>query len=169
MLNKVRGNKKGFTLMEIILVIALIGILVKLAVPNLGKFKGRTELARVQNDIKIVENLAALDFADKDSSELTDFKDSEEGLYDKHLNKIPAKDVKVKELYKFLNKTEEDEDGKKYEKFINDAGTELVINGAGEGTGGLDLYISDEGKIYFKPTAESTIAKALEAKTAKTE
>jgi len=40
-----RKNQKGFTLVEMLVVVAMLGVLAAVAIPNLGKFigKGKTE------------------------------------------------------------------------------------------------------------------------------
>ena len=48
-------NKKAFTLIEIVVVVAVIGILVLLAVPRFIGHSERTEITRVQHDVKVME------------------------------------------------------------------------------------------------------------------
>ena len=58
--NKRLHNNKGFTLIELIVVIAIIGILVAIAVPRLGGFTGSAETAATEANIRILEGAAAM-------------------------------------------------------------------------------------------------------------
>jgi len=65
MLTKIQ-NKKGFTIIELIVVMAIIGVLVLLAMP---KFMGYTEKARlteIKSDIKQIENASERYYIDKE-------------------------------------------------------------------------------------------------------
>jgi len=52
-------NNKAFTIIELIVVIAILGILVLLAGPRLLGYIEKVELARIQHDVKVVENKMA--------------------------------------------------------------------------------------------------------------
>lgn len=52
-------NRKAFTIIELIVVIAILGILVLLAGPRLLGYVEKAELARIQHDVKVMENKMA--------------------------------------------------------------------------------------------------------------
>jgi len=52
-------NKKAFTIIELIVVVAILGILVLLAGPRLLGYVEKAELARIQHDVKVMENKMA--------------------------------------------------------------------------------------------------------------
>lgn len=53
-------NKKGFTLVELIVVIAILGLLAAIAVPRIAGFRGKAETASVQSTTKTLENAAKM-------------------------------------------------------------------------------------------------------------
>lgn len=58
LMNKVRKNKKGFTLIELIVVIAILGILVLLAAPRFLGYTKDAHKATMQADAKVLSNAA---------------------------------------------------------------------------------------------------------------
>ncbi len=81
MLQKLRGNQKGFTLIELMIVIAIIGILAAIAIPNFIAYRDKAYCGYAEGDAQNV--LAALssyfsepDHQDKPS--VQDLADSEE-------------------------------------------------------------------------------------------
>ena len=60
MLQKLRGNTKGFTLIELMIVIAIIGILAAIAIPNFIAYRNKSFCSKAESDA----NNTAGDIAD---------------------------------------------------------------------------------------------------------
>jgi prepilin-type N-terminal cleavage/methylation domain-containing protein len=54
MLQKLRGNSKGFTLIELMIVIAIIGILAAIAIPNFIAYRNKAYCSRAESDANAV-------------------------------------------------------------------------------------------------------------------
>lgn len=62
-LNKKRGQK-GFTLIELMIVIAIIGILAAIAIPQFTAYRGRGYMAATRSDVKNAYTAAQAYFSD---------------------------------------------------------------------------------------------------------
>ena len=60
MIQKLRGNKQGFTLIELMIVIAIIGILAAIAIPNFIAYRNKAFCSQAESDAKSI----AADIAD---------------------------------------------------------------------------------------------------------
>ena len=64
MLQKMRGNNKGFTLIELMIVIAIIGILAAIAIPNFISYRNKSFCSRAESDANNVAAALSDYFAD---------------------------------------------------------------------------------------------------------
>jgi prepilin-type N-terminal cleavage/methylation domain-containing protein len=68
MLQKLRGNNaKGFTLIELMIVIAIIGILAAIAIPNFISYRDKAYCSAAETDVDSVMGAIADYFADPDN------------------------------------------------------------------------------------------------------
>ena len=72
LMNKVRKNKKGFTLIELIVVIAILGILVLLAAPRFLGYTKDAKVATMQADAKVLSNAALVYNIEKEAWPVAD-------------------------------------------------------------------------------------------------
>ena len=75
MIQKLRGNSKGFTLIELMIVIAIIGILAAIAIPNFIAYRDKAYCGYAESDAQ--NTLAALSsyFSEPDRTQLPSIAD----------------------------------------------------------------------------------------------
>ncbi len=78
-------NQKGFTIMELMIVIVIIGILIAIAVPAYNSFRARAQERACQSNMRTLKTAAAIYFADTNTdatavTDLTPYLDNAEGI-----------------------------------------------------------------------------------------
>ena len=68
-------NSKGFTLIELMIVIAIIGILAAIAIPNFLRYRDKAYCARSETDAQNIVAALASYFADPDHQSIPDMGD----------------------------------------------------------------------------------------------
>ncbi|MBV9658891.1 MAG: prepilin-type N-terminal cleavage/methylation domain-containing protein [Verrucomicrobia bacterium] len=56
MLNRIRKNRGGFTLVEIMIVVAIIALLAAIAVPGFLRARKRSQATAILNDVRVLDN-----------------------------------------------------------------------------------------------------------------
>src|SRR5882762_8172857 len=56
MLNKLNQRRGGFTLVEIMIVVAIIALLASIAVPGFLRARKRSQASRIINDLRLIDN-----------------------------------------------------------------------------------------------------------------
>jgi len=70
MLQKMRGNTEGFTLIELMIVIAIIGILAAIAIPNFISYRNKAFCSGVESDANGIAAVIADYFSDPNHTTL---------------------------------------------------------------------------------------------------
>lgn len=76
---KMYRNKKAFTIIELIVVIAVLGILVLLAMPRLSGYIERSQVTVIRHDVRVAENKMEELLSDGDEVFLNDNRESDWG------------------------------------------------------------------------------------------
>lgn len=132
-------NKKAFTIIELIVVIAVIGILVLLAMPKFLGYVEKAQLTNIQNDVKIAENVIGARLVHDDK-----LPDNWEVMSNENLTNL-AQENKLYDTKGLVQ--EEIEDGKYVRMPLKSFNTKLKGN----------FYANQGGKVYYESTKTGII------------
>lgn len=79
-----KNNKKGFTLVELVIVVAVMAILVAVAIPTVASITGKARTAVADANAQTIESMLKLELADLDKAKLTE-KDAADALAEANL------------------------------------------------------------------------------------
>ena len=66
------NNKKGFTLVELVIVVAVMAILVAVAIPTVASITGKARTAVADANAQTIESMLKLELADLDTASLSE-------------------------------------------------------------------------------------------------
>lgn len=126
------GEKRGFTLIELIVVIAVIGILVLLAAPKFLGYTQEAKIAQIQNDVKAYENVIEIEMIKKE-----DFSADWESIDNQTLNGYAAGG----KLYNRKGVVNSIENGTYTKVPVDKISLKSKLTG--------QLFMSNEGTVYY--------------------
>ncbi|MGI6685041.1 MAG: prepilin-type N-terminal cleavage/methylation domain-containing protein [Bacillota bacterium] len=85
-IRKIMKYDKGFTLIELVVVVVILGILAAIAIPRFTDRRSEAEQTAVEADIKILQNAVDMYYIDKETWPATNLSD----LYPDYVSEVPS-------------------------------------------------------------------------------
>lgn len=124
-------NKKGFTIIELLIIIMILSILVLLVSPKLSPYIKEAKLSQIKNDVKVIEDKVEILLSDE-NDDFKEWKNTEENLQTLAFNnKLYEKEG----IARFVDEELE------YKIIPSDFRKESKLDG--------DFYANSNGKVYY--------------------